>query len=377
MCTFITKLEEKGAPRLAVKDLVDVRGSITTAGSRAVAAIAEPANEDAACLKRARAKSVAIVGKANLHELAFGAAGVNEWFGTPRNPLDPRRVPGGSSSGSAVAVATEEADLALGTDTGGSIRVPAAFCGVAGLKTTHRRTSLEGVWPLAPRLDTVGPMAKDVAGLRVAMALLDDGFRPLESLAPTGLRIGRLFPEGESVDPEIDEVVDRAVAESGLEFEAVRVDQWGRAFEEGTKILYAGAVESNSRILTDPHLYSLLSEPVRRRLEEASRVSQGELEVALDYQVTWQETWRDLFCRFDAFVLPAVGFLPPLLEEAYQHTYTRLTMPVNLAGLPAAVVPVRVKGLSAGIQVIGAWNQDELCLAVAEVLEGAARSMSS
>ena len=124
----------------------------------------------------ARAAGVAIVGKVNLHELAFGASGVNEYFGTPVNPLDPDRVPGGSSSGSAVAVADGEADIAYGSDTGGSIRVPAAFCGVTGLKTTHGRVSLEGVWPLAPSLDTVGPMARDVAGVAAGMALLEPGF---------------------------------------------------------------------------------------------------------------------------------------------------------------------------------------------------------
>src|SRR6202044_1310543 len=106
-----------------------------------------------------------IVGKANLNELALGASGVNEYFGTPVNPLDPGLVPGGSSSGSAVAVAGGEADLAYGSDTGGSVRVPAAFCGITGLKTTHGRIPLAGVWPLAPSMDTIGPMARDVAGV--------------------------------------------------------------------------------------------------------------------------------------------------------------------------------------------------------------------
>ncbi len=124
----------------------------------------------------ARAANASIVGKVNLYELAFGASGVNEHYGTPVNPLDPALVPGGSSSGSAVAVAADEADVAYGSDTGGSIRIPAAFCGVTGLKTTHGRISLDGVWPLAPSLDTVGPMARDVAGVAAGMALLEPGF---------------------------------------------------------------------------------------------------------------------------------------------------------------------------------------------------------
>ena len=161
--------------RLAVKDLIDVAGVPTTAGSRALAAAAA-AERDAPCLAGARAAGARIVGKANLSELAYGASGVNEYFGTPVNPLDPGRVPGGSSSGSAVAVAAGEADLAYGSDTGGSIRVPAAFCGITGLKTTHGRIPLAGVWPLAPSMDTIGPMARDVAGVAAGLALLEPGF---------------------------------------------------------------------------------------------------------------------------------------------------------------------------------------------------------
>src|SRR3984957_9004231 len=178
-----------GGIRLAVKDLIDVAGVPTTAGSRALAAIAVAAERDAPCLAGARAAGARIVGKANLHELALGASGVNEYFGTPVNPLDPGLVPGGSSSGSAVAVADDEADLAYGSDTGGSVRVPAAFCGITGLKTTHGRIPLDGVWPLAPSLDTIGPMARDVAGVAAGLALLEPGFSVDVAAA---VRIGRV-----------------------------------------------------------------------------------------------------------------------------------------------------------------------------------------
>src|SRR6204780_735437 len=162
--------------RLAVKDLIDVAGTPTTAGSRALAATAAAAERDARCLAGARAAGARIVGKANLSELALGASGVNEYFGTPVNPLDPTRVPGGSSSGSAVAVANGEADVAYGSDTGGSVRIPAACCGTTGLKTTWGRLPLTGVWPLAPSFDTVGPMARTVEGLVTGMELLEPGF---------------------------------------------------------------------------------------------------------------------------------------------------------------------------------------------------------
>ena len=145
MTTFITRYETSGpGVRLAVKDLIDMAGEPTTAGCRAVAERAVPADRDAVCLAGAREAGARIVGRTNLHELALGVTGVNEWYGTPVNPLDPSRVPGGSSSGSAVAVATDEADVAYGSDTGGSIRIPAACCGVAGLKTTWGRIPLAG-----------------------------------------------------------------------------------------------------------------------------------------------------------------------------------------------------------------------------------------
>src|SRR5436190_2629313 len=195
MTTFITKLDTTGTgPRVAVKDVIDVAGVPTTAGSRAVERNAQPAAADAPCLAGARAAGARLVGKANLHELAMLPLGTNPWFGTPVNPLDPSLIPGGSSSGSAVAVATGEADVALGSDTGGSVRIPAACCGVAGLKTTHGRIALEGVWPLAPSMDTIGPMARDVAGLELGMRLLEPGFSVADN---TARRIGRVQTDAE------------------------------------------------------------------------------------------------------------------------------------------------------------------------------------
>src|SRR5947209_4402652 len=213
MTTFITRLDSSGSgPRLAVKDLIDVEGVPTTAGCKAVAETAAPAEKDAPCMAGARAANARIVGKANLHELAFGATGVNPWYGTPENPLDPALVPGGSSSGSAVAAATDEADVAYGSDTGGSVRIPSACCGTTGLKTTHGRIPLEGVWPLALSLDTVGPMARDVGGVVLGMQLLEPGFE-MAGVAPT--TVGRFRLQG--TDPEIDAAIDGALSGAELE----------------------------------------------------------------------------------------------------------------------------------------------------------------
>src|SRR5215813_3731551 len=206
MSTWIVKETAPGPGlRVAVKDLIDVAGLPTTAGSRAVADQARPAAADAACLAGLRAATdrgeACLAGKTNLHELAYGISGINRAFGTPVNPLDPTRVPGGSSSGSAVAVATGEADVAYGSDTGGSIRIPAACCGIAGLKTTWGRIPLTGVWPLAPSLDTVGPMARDVAGLVTGMALLEPEFTVFDSAPRTAGRVAA------GADPAIDAAV--------------------------------------------------------------------------------------------------------------------------------------------------------------------------
>src|SRR5579862_3160906 len=200
-----------------------MEGVPTTAGCRAVADEAKPAQADAACLAGARAAGARIVGRTNLHELALGVTGVNPWFGTPVNPLDPTLVPGGSSSGSAVAVATGEADVAFGSDTGGSVRIPAACCGTTGLKTTWGRVPLEGVLPLAPSFDTIGPMARDVAGLVLGMQLLEPGF----SVGAAGqLRVGRLrLPAA----PQIDAAIDRALAATGWAVRDVELEGWDDA----------------------------------------------------------------------------------------------------------------------------------------------------
>lgn len=146
---------------LAVKDNIDVEGLVTTAGSEYLAKTAQPAAKSAACLAIARARHVRIVGKTNLSEFTLSPSGLNDYFGTPRNPFSKLHqiIPGGSSSGSAAAVASGLVDVAFGTDTAGSIRVPAACCGIVGLKTTFGLVSLHGVFPVEPKhLDTVGPM---------------------------------------------------------------------------------------------------------------------------------------------------------------------------------------------------------------------------
>jgi amidase len=369
--TFITRLPQDGSGiRLAVKDLIDLAGLPTTAGSAALEKTAMPADRDAPCMAGARAAGAVIVGKVNLYELAFGASGVNEYFGTPVNPLDPQRVPGGSSSGSAVAVADGDADIAYGSDTGGSIRVPAAFCGITGLKTTHGRVPLAGVWPLAPSLDTIGPMARDVAGVAAGMALLEPGFAV--DVPPAG-RLGRIRPAGIDVDPAIDSAIDVALASSGLAVTEASLPGWLAARETCGVIIDAEAVESNRALLTDPVKRDLLGSEVRARLAGGAAITPDQLAAARAAQPGWRDAMTKALSEVDLLVVPTVPFYPPLLSETRGIHFTAFTNPVNLAGFPAVAVPVpSTQRLPASLQLIGPPGSEALLLATAAVVEATA-----
>ena len=371
MTTYITRLDADGRGlRLAVKDLIDIEGVPTTAGSRAVADQAEPAAADAPCLAGARAAGAVIVGKTNLNELAFGASGRNEHYGTPVNPVDPALLPGGSSSGSAVAVASGDADVAYGSDTGGSIRVPAAYCGIAGLKTTHGRIPLTGVWPLSPSLDTVGPLATTVAGLETGMALLEPGFA---MAAGPATRLGRLRPEGTDVDPVIDAAVDQALAQAGIGVTELDLPGWTDSLKAVYSIMDAEVIGCHGRLLADPVSRAKLGALVCDRLIEAAAVTSEQVEPARAYQRTWQARFDQLFGQADLLVMAAVAIFPAKVADPEVGGHTRCTAPINLAGLPALTLSVPSShGLPAGLQLIGPPGSEELLLATGAVIEAAA-----
>jgi amidase len=368
MATFIHRLETTGTgDRLAVKDLIDMAGLPTTAGCRAVADDAAPAAEDAACMAGARAAErdgrVRIVGKANLHELAFGPSGINHGFGTPVNPLDPRRIPGGSSSGSAVAVASDEADLAFGSDTGGSVRIPSACCGTVGLKTTQGRVPLDGVWPLATSLDTIGPMARDVAGVVKGMALLEPGFE-VGDWAPS--TVGR-FRFGD-VHPEIDLAVDRALAGADCKIEEVELPGWTEAFGAGGGILL-GEAWGNLEHLLDRR--DRLGEDVAQRIEVAGSVEAEARASGEAVRARWRAELEAAFSSVELIALPTLPVFPPTADELDDLRLTMLTLPVNVAGLPALALPVPAGRLPASIQLVGPAGAEARVLAFGAVLERA------
>src|SRR6267154_3482003 len=213
--------------RLAVKDNIDMKGVVTTAGSEIFSKTHKPAAKDAPCLAIARQRNLQIVGKTNLTEFAVSPSGINEYFGTAVNPLKRNLIPGGSSSGNAVALASGAADVAFGTDTAGSVRVPAACCGVVGLKTTFGLIPIKGVYPVEEHLDTVGPMGKDIDHTVQGMELLQNGFGAKYAAAkaakPTAgsIRVGRLTLKG--TDRKIDQAIDDALAKTG--FQVVELDE--------------------------------------------------------------------------------------------------------------------------------------------------------
>ncbi|HMC39621.1 MAG TPA: amidase [Acidimicrobiales bacterium] len=389
MSTFIVRLDPgraaAGVTRVAVKDLIDMEGLPTTWGSKVVAARGTGgAVSDAACLAGIRAAEKAgaavIVGKTNLHELAFGVSGINPWYGTPVNPLDPRLVPGGSSSGSAVAVASGEADVALGTDTGGSIRIPAACCGIVGLKTTRGRVGLTGVQPLAPSLDTVGPMAATVEGVAAGMSLLEPGFE-WRGGAPAQ-RIGRFRPPAEDW---VDEAVDRMLSRHQGEVVDVELPGWGAATDAMSVILMSEAWSVHEKLWRENA--GELSPDVAARLEMGSMIDRTEVAAAWEQARTWAAELAAVLAQVDVIALPVLAGAPPPIDEAARMTSLRYTGPFNLAGVPALAVPalaVPAPGaggagadppvVPASLQLVGPGHREDLLLRTALAIEEEGRA---
>ena len=358
-----------GGTRVAVKDLIDMKGLVTTAGSEFLAKTSPPAKRDAACLRGVRGGNVQIVGKTNLTELAVGVSGINDYFGTPKNPVSQKRklIPGGSSSGSAVAVLNGTADIAIGTDTAGSIRVPAACCGIFGLKTTFGLVPLDGVYPIAPNhLDTVGPMAKDVALTVRGMDLLQEGFagryRRATAAQPSArsIKIGRLYVSG--TQTKVDRAVDDALAMTG--FKVVVLDkvfqaQWKQADKDAKTVAAASAWLSDEKFKTTWGVSTRTKAIVALGAYEY-RTNYRD---ALKRQAAWQSTLRRVFEKVDFIALPTLQGLPPSIPffggtPAFEALVlvAQNTAAVNLAGNPALAIPIPVADKAVAVtslQLIG------------------------
>lgn len=365
--TWIVRLDPVGTGvRLAVKDCIDVEGLPTTVGCPVIAERARSAARDAAVVAAARRSGARIVGKTNLAELCWSASGTNTWSGTPVNPIDPRRLPGGSSSGSAVAVAAGEADIALGTDTGGSVRIPAACCGVVGLKTTWGRVPVDGVYPLAPSMDTVGPLGADVAAMELGMRLIEPGF----AAGPCELSVGRVRPETDpAVDPAVDAAIDAALAAASVMTADVAGLDFAEAVTAASRLIDVEAYRVNAYLM--PEL-ARLSPHNQRNLIEAAEITADEEAAANRTRESVREWFAHLLSNHSFLAMPTLLAAPPLLGER-GLPLTVLTMPVNLAGLPALALPVPggPAGLPASLQLIGPPGGEEQLIALGRVIEAA------
>jgi amidase len=366
--TWITRFDPpatgaEGLVRVAVKDAIDIAGVVTTAGCVAVRDRAVPAGSDAACLAGVRAAGAFIVGKTTLTELCVSPAGDNERFGMPVNPIAPDRIPGGSSSGSAVSVACGEADVGMGTDTGGSVRIPAACCGIVGLKTTWGRVPAAGVWPLAPSLDTVGPLGRDVVGVATGMRLIEPGW----TIAPRPARVvGRLRIDG--VDAAVDDVVDAALDAAGLSVRTVRLPGWDAAFGAFDTILVGEMWRAHPTLLDAEGVGDF----VNAGLHAGRAISVDRLAEAMAARTTWQAEVSAALREVDLLALPTLVAPPPLVTEIAGFPLTLLTAPFNVAGVPALSMPVPSPGfpVPVSLQLVGPMGGEGLLCATGLAIEG-------
>jgi len=366
---FISLTDEEGdGPVVAVKDLVDVRGTVTTAGASFLTN--SPAERDAPLVRRMREFGCVVIGKANLHEWAFGVSSQNPHFGGVRNPCAPDRVPGGSSGGSAAAVAAGLCDWAVGSDTGGSIRIPASFCGVVGFKPTIGTVDTEGVVPLSRTLDTIGPLAPDVRSVAQALEMMSDltGLVPERTRSLAELRIAVPSGWGAGLEPEIGEAWSAVSAD----VPEIRLPDRKRMAAPGLTILLAEAAAFHrDRLQRHPERFG---DDVRRLLEQGLGVSRHDYSMALLEQSRIRSETEAAMEGWDAILTPTTRVLPPRLDQAYDRgDVTGYTRPFNTTGQPVITLPAPVEGIPVGIQVVGHFGQERTLVEVALALEGAWR----
>ena len=366
---FITEVEpEREGPRLAIKDLFDTAGVRTTYGS---AIFREHVPERTApAVERLEAAGYVSVGKTNLHEFAYGITSENPHFGHVVNPRDPTRTPGGSSGGSAAALVAGLCDLALGTDSAGSIRIPAACCGVVGFKPTHGLVATEGVFPLAPSFDCAGPMASSVDACVDAMRVLAPGLEAPPDLRLEDLAVGVAWLE------EADGPVRRRVEAAAERFpDRRRVDM---PLPQGTYPVFMREAAHVHRELFAAHR-DLYGENVRTKLERCFRVTDDEYKTALAARQEYGELADAALGDLDLLVAPTLPWLPPAAatrELAIRARMIRLTYPANHLGWPALALPCGPpeEGVPPSVSILGRRGADALVLATGLALERALAS---
>jgi aspartyl-tRNA(Asn)/glutamyl-tRNA(Gln) amidotransferase subunit A len=368
---------------VSIKDLYDVAGEVTRAGSRVLADEGLVAVADAPVVKRLRAAGAVIVAKTNMSEFAFSGVGANPHFGTPGNPFDRARVPGGSTSGGAVAVADGMCEIAIGTDTGGSTRIPAALCGIVGWKPSKQRVPTDGAFPLSFTLDSIGPMAKTVADCRAADAVMAGEVVPrIEPVPLAGLRLG--IWQGmpfDGIDPTVTAAWTSALR---------RLGQAGVKLSDETISLVDDMVQVNAKGGFAPtEAFAIHRERLKNRGETVDpfirvRIERGGTVLAADY-IEMGERRRRLvqamdarMAPLDAVVLPTTPIVAPKIAEVAKSDefgrknalLLRNTNPVNFFDLCAISLPLPLQdGLSTGLMLVGRNGQDRRLFDIAAAVE--------
>ncbi|MFK8253873.1 amidase [Ancylobacter terrae] len=355
----------------AIKDIIDVAGIATTCATKALTPLI--ADADAACVQRLRQAGAIIFGKTNLLEFAYGIA--HPAFGQTNNPCDPRRTAGGSSGGSAAAVAAGIVPLALGTDTGGSVRAPAAYCGIVGLKPSHGLLSLQGVYPLAPSLDHLGILGRNAEDVTLALAALaPDMGPPGEPFARIRLGVAASQWESPAIRPEVRSAIDAArhrLERAGVEVVAIDLpspEAMAAALLDillpEAALVHAGTFERGAAGYapgTAEQIRAGMSLPALRYL------------AAKRHQARWTDELDTIFGTVDAIIAPTVPFVAPDTDPALsaEGDDEILTLThANLTGAPSLSVPCRRQGgLPVGLQFTAARGQDARLLALVRRIE--------
>lgn len=371
-----------GVP-FVVKNLLDVQGHATLAGAHA-RANEPPAASNAAVVQAWIAAGAIPVALTQMDEYACGATGENVIGGPVRNPLDPARIAGGSSAGTAAAIAAGIAPIGIGSDTNGSIRAPASFCGIWGLRPTTGRIPTQGCFPYAESLDAVGPMASDASGLALAYRAMQGAGpatgqpMPAGGVAMAGLRVGILQAGfGDFAQDEAQDAVLRVasafgsahlidLSEADLARDAASIIS---AFEVGRNHAQRGFAERHPG-------YSAF---VRRRMLAGLAIPEGWYQMAKAYQAVWRQKLEALFDEVDLLLACTTPYAAPLIGAEQigggRRIYVpradagHLTRPVSLAGLPVVAAPCAVDGMPFGVQLIGPPWHEARCLDAALFLE--------
>jgi aspartyl-tRNA(Asn)/glutamyl-tRNA(Gln) amidotransferase subunit A len=367
---------------VSIKDLFDVAGEVTRAGSRILANEGKPATQDAPVVQRLRAAGAVIVAKTNMTEFAFSGVGTNPHYGTPGIPADRLRVPGGSSSGGAVAAADGMCEVAIGSDTGGSTRIPAALNGIVGFKPSKPRVPTEGVFPLSTTLDSIGPMAKTVAQCAIADAVMaGEAPRPLEALSLSSLRCGVVqgFPL-EDMDETVAAAFERScglLSHAGVRLSddaAPLLDDMRRVNARGGIVPYEAYRLHRDRL---QRRFGDIDRKIAARIKAAETITPDDYAWMLAQRARLVRAMDERFASLDVLVLPTVPIVAPTIaevedDEIFARRNARLLRNpsfVNFFDLCAVSLPMPGSALPTGLMLVARHGQDRRLLAIAAAVE--------